>query len=99
MAKYKLVSVKPSSKSEKKLMATFKDKETGRDSKTHFGATGYKDWTAGATPEQRKNYLSRHRGDNLSNPRSAGALSYYILWGTSKSKRANIASYKRRFGL
>ena len=99
MGKFKLLSIKPSTKSGKKLMATFKDKESGRESVTHFGAKGYKDWTAGATPEQKKNYRSRHRGDNLTNPRSAGALSYYILWGASKSKRANIASYKRKFGL
>jgi len=49
--------------------------------------------------EQRKKYRNRHKGDNLTNPRSAGALSYYILWGNSTSKRENIASYKRRFNL
>jgi len=99
MGEYKLVSIKSSTKSGKKLMATFKNKKTGRESVTHFGATGYKDYTAGATDDQRKNYRSRHSGDNLSNPRSAGALSYYVLWGNSKSKSANKASYKKRFGL
>ena len=96
---YKIISITTSNKSGKKMMAKFKDKKTGRESTTHFGASGYKDWTAGATPEQRKNYRNRHKGDNLTNPRSAGALSYYILWGNSSSKRENIASYKRRFNL
>ena len=41
----------------------------------------------------------KNKEDNLSNPRSPGALSYYVLWGDSTSKRQNIASYKRRFNL
>jgi len=96
---YKLISITKSNKSGKKMMAKFKNTKTGRESTTYFGASGYKDWTAGATEEQRKNYRQRHRGDNLNNPRSAGALSYYVLWGDSTSKRQNIASYKRRFNL
>jgi hypothetical protein len=99
MGEFKLISIKPSSKSGKKLMATFKNKKTGRDSTTHFGASGYDDYTIKKDKEQRSRYRKRHSGDNLSNPRSAGALSYYILWGNSTSKRENIASYKRRFGL
>jgi len=99
MGDYKLVSITKSSKSNKKLMAKFKDKKSGRESQTHFGATGYKDWTIGATEQQRKNYRSRHRGDNLTNPRSPGSLSWHILWGQSKSKRENIASFKRKFRL
>lgn len=99
MGKFKLISIKPSTKSGKKLMATFKDKESGRESVTHFGAKGYDDYTIKKDKAQRTRYRDRHRKDNLSNPRSAGALSWYILWGNSTSRRDNIASYKRRFGL
>ena len=99
MGEYKLISITTSNKSGKKMMAKFKNKKTGRESTTHFGASGYSDWTAGATPQQRTNYRKRHSGDNLSNPRSPGALSYNVLWGNSTSKRANISSYKSKFNL
>ena len=99
MGEYKLVSIRPSNKASKKMMATFKNKKTGRESTTHFGAKSYDDYTIKKDKEQRTRYRNRHRGDNLTNPRSPGALSWYVLWGNSTSKRANIASYKRKFGL
>jgi hypothetical protein len=99
MGEYKLVSIRPSSKSSKKMMATFKNKKTGRESTTHFGAKGMDDYTIKKDKEQRTRYRNRHRGDNLTNPRSPGALSWNVLWGSSTSKRANIASYKSKFGL
>ena len=99
MPEYKLVSITKSSKPNKKLMAKFKDKKTGRESTTHFGAAGMDDYTIKKDKAQRERYRNRHRGDNLTNPRSAGALSWYILWGNSTSRRDNIASFKRRFNL
>jgi len=99
MGDFKLVSITKSSKPNKKLMAKFKDKKTGRESTTHFGAAGMDDYTIKKDKAQRERYRNRHRGDNLTNPRSAGALSWYILWGNSTSRRENIASYKRRFNL
>lgn len=97
MGEYKLVSITKSSKSNKKMMAKFKNKNTGRESTTHFGAAGMDDYTKTKDKAQRDRYRNRHKGDNLNNPRSAGALSWYVLWGSSTSKRDNIASYKRRF--
>ena len=99
MGEYKLVSITKSSKSNKKMMAKFKNKNTGRESTTHFGAAGMDDYTKTKDKAQRDRYRNRHKGDNLSNPRSPGALSWYVLWGSSTSKRENIASYKRRFNL
>ncbi len=99
MGEYSLVSIKSSTKSGKKLMATFKNKKTGRESVTHFGASGMDDYTIKKDKEQRARYRARHKGDNLSNPRSAGALSWNILWGNSTSRTANKASYKSKFGL
>ena len=99
MGEFKLVSIKSSTKAGKKLMATFRNKKTGRESTTHFGASGYDDYTIKKDKEQRTRYRARHKSDNLSNPRSAGALSWYVLWGNSTSRTANKASYKKRFNL
>lgn len=99
MGDFNLVSITKSSKENKKLMAKFKNKKNGRESITHFGAAGMDDYTKTKDKAQRERYRNRHKGDNLTNPRSAGALSWYVLWGNSTSKRDNIASYKRRFGL
>jgi len=100
MVSYDLISITKSNKAGKKMMAKFKNKKTGREITTHFGAAGYKDWTIGATEQQRKNYRERHKKDlTTKDPTKAGYLSYYILWGDSKSKRENIASFKRKFRL
>ena len=89
----------------KKMKAIFYEK--GKDGKmkkkksVSFGATGYLDWTSGATKEQRDRYIKRHTNsrENHNNPMTAGSLSRFVLWGSSKSKQANISSFKRRFGL
>jgi len=99
MGEFKLVSIKPSTKSGKKLMATFENKNNKRMSVTHFGATGYSDYTVSKDKEQRTRYRSRHKGDNLTNPRSPGALSWYILWGNSTSRSQNTSAFRRRFAV
>ena len=99
MGEFKLVSIKPSTKSGKKLMATFENKNNKRRSVTHFGATGYSDYTLSKDKEQRTRYRSRHKGDNLTNPRSPGALSWYILWGNSTSRSQNTSAFRRRFAV
>lgn len=89
----------------KKMQAVFFEK--GKDGKMKkkktvaFGASGYVDYTAGATKEQRERYIKRHSNsrENHNNPMSAGSLSRFILWGSSKSKQANIRAFKRRFNL
>ena len=41
---------------------------------------------------------TRHKKDLRTNdPKRAGYLSYFILWGESKSLRENVKSYKKRF--
>ena len=97
--KFRLLSITKSSKPTKKLMAKFRDLKTGRESTTHFGAAGMDDYTIKKDKDQRARYRARHKNDNLTNPRSPGALSWYILWGKYTSRRANIADYKSRFNL
>ena len=79
------------------MMATFMNKKTKRLKKTYFGASGMDDYTIKKDKEQRARYRARHKKDLKGDPTRAGYLSYYILWGDSTSKRANIASFKRRF--
>tara|TARA_A100001201_G_scaffold74115_1_gene67341 strand:+ start:1346 stop:1636 length:291 start_codon:yes stop_codon:yes gene_type:complete len=92
----KSIVIKKSTKPDKKLMAVFDI--DGKKRITHFGATGYKDYTSGATEEQRKAYRSRHAKDlDTNDPTRAGYLSYYILW-SEKSLKDAISKYKKRFG-
>jgi len=78
----KLVSIKPSTNSDKKLMATFSNGRT-----IHFGAKGLKDFTIYSkgdkdVAKQKKDaYIARHKvNENWNDPTTAGALSRWILW-------------------
>jgi hypothetical protein len=65
---------------------------------TKFGAKGYDDYTITHDKDQRLRYLMRHRhNENWKNPKSAGSLSRWILWGDSTSVEQNFAAFKRRF--
>lgn len=95
----KLLSVKKSTKPDKKLMAVFQT-DSGRSKTVHFGAAGMDDYTLSKDKEQRKRYRERHKKDlDTNDPSRAGYLSYYILWGDSTSRRENIKDYKKRFNL
>ena len=95
----KLIHIVPSTKPDKKMMAVF-ETDTGRTKTTHFGAAGMDDYTITHDTEQRERYRERHQKDlQTGNPTRAGFLSYYILWGDSRSKRKNIAAYKNKFNL
>lgn len=94
---YTLVSIKPSNRSGKKMMATFKHTTTGRTKTTHFGSKNYSDYTKHRDPQRKQRYINRHRKrENWNNPMTAGALSLYILWNKPTLK-ASIADYKKRF--
>ena len=67
--------------------------------KVHFGAEGMADYTLGATDEQRKSYRARHVSGKTAKVDTADALSYYILWGYSRSRIQNIKDYKKKFSV
>lgn len=68
--------------------------------KTRFGASGMDDYTLTGNKDARLRYQIRHKKDlRTRDPKRAGYLSYYLLWGDSTSLAENLASYKRRFGL
>ena len=79
----------------KKLRAVFDD-----GTHTDFGASGMDDFTKTGDKERRVLYLIRHKkNENWNNPKSAGALSRWILWGDHTSIAENLAAFKRKFGL
>ena len=94
----KLISIRSSKNPDKKWTAIFK-LDSGKEKKVRFGQKGATDYTVGASLTQRKSYRARHSVDNLHDPMSAGALSYYILWGDSRNMNSNIQTYKRKFNI
>lgn len=80
-------------------MATFFNVATGRSKVTHFGATGYEDFTIHKDVARRQRYLDRHKNkEEWSDPTTAGALSRWILWN-KPTLAASIADFKKRFKL
>jgi len=92
--KLRLVKISKSPVKGKKYQALFSD-----GTRTSFGAAGMSDYTKHKDDARKGRYLKRHsRNENWRNPKSAGALSRYVLWN-KKSLSASIADYKRRFKL
>jgi len=78
-----------------KWVAEFKDGH-----KTAFGSVGMDDYTLTHDAAQRDRYRTRHKKDlETHDPKRAGFLSYYILWGDSTSVHANMRTFERRFNL
>ena len=100
----KLISIKPSTNKVKKLMATF-ERDNGRQVTTHFGASGYMDYTKyhkqdpKLAKEKKASYLARHReNEDWNDVTSAGALSRWMLWNKTTIE-ASKADFKKRFNL
>jgi hypothetical protein len=76
-----------------KWVAKFKD-----GTETPFGAAGMDDYTLTHDKEQRDRYRQRHKKDlQTQDPKRAGFLSYYLLWGNSTSIQANKRAYEAKF--
>lgn len=99
MNKLKLLSIKKSTRPEKKLMAVFDN--DGRTKTVHFGASGMYDYTKKHHDKERKErYLARHKGmgEHWEQPDTAGALSKWVLWN-KPTIEASIKDYKKHFKL
>jgi hypothetical protein len=95
--KIRLISIKKSNRSGKKLMATFET--NGRKKIIHFGAAGMSDLTKHHDRARRQRYITRHRKDlKTGNPARAGYLSMFVLWN-KPSLQASIADYRRRLNV
>lgn len=87
------VEVVKSPNPEKKWRAKFDD-----GTHTDFGARGMTDYTLSKDKLRRARYRARHAKDlTTRDPKRAGFLSYYILWGDSTSLQENVRAYRRRF--
>ena len=100
----KLISIKPSTNKDKKLMATF-EQDNGRQVTTHFGASGYFDYTKyykqnkEIAKQKKESYLARHRvNEDWNDVTSPGALSRWILWN-KPTIEASKTDFKKRFNL
>jgi hypothetical protein len=80
----------------KRFMATFKDGQT-----VHFGQLGGSTYIDHGDKAKRSAYLARHGAgrEDWNNPRSAGSLSRWILWGDYTNINGNLADFRRRFSL
>ena len=83
---------------DKKMKAVFY-KDNKKVKTTHFGASGYSDFTKHKNEERKKLYDSRHKkNENWNDYKSAGSLSKYILWN-KPTMSASIKDYKNKFNL
>ena len=99
MNKYMYVKIEKSTSKTKKFKATFYDKDKKKIRSIQFGAKGYSDYTIHKDDERKKRYINRHKkNENWNDPKSAGALSRYILWNKT-TLSASISDFKRRFSL
>ncbi len=65
---------------------------------TKFGQAGAEDYTMHRDKARRERYRSRHKKDlDTGDPRRAGYLSWYLLWGDSTSLRENVKEFNRLF--
>jgi lipopolysaccharide export LptBFGC system permease protein LptF len=84
----------------KKLKAIFYDDQGKKIKTTQFGDNRYEDYTQHKDKTRRDKYRTRHKKDlEKGDYKSAGYLSYYILWGDSSSRNTNINKYKKMFKL
>jgi hypothetical protein len=88
-----LVRLEKANDGKYKWIAHFSD-----GSKTRFGAVGYEDYTQHKDSERRRLYRLRHAKDLKTNdPKRAGFLARFVLWGDSTDINENIRLYNQRF--
>lgn len=94
---YKLLSIKKSTRKDKKLMAVFENLDNKQTKTIHFGANGMSDYIKHKDGERKKLYLLRHKtNEDWNNPMTAGALSRWILWN-KLTLNDSIDDYRKRF--
>jgi hypothetical protein len=93
------VNIKPSTSQGKKMMAIFYDEAKKKVKTTHFGASGYEDYTTHGDLQRKMNYIARHKArEDWNDYMTAGSLSYWILWN-KPTLTASIEDYLNKFKL
>jgi len=81
----------------KKYKMIFYDTARKKIKTIQFGAEGYTDFTRGADLQDKLNYIQRHKSsENWSDPMTAGALSYHLLW-SKPTLSASYSAFRKRF--
>ena len=81
------------------MMAVFYDEAKKKIKTTHFGASGYEDYTTHGEIQRKMNYIARHKErEDWTDYMSSGSLSRFILWNKPTIK-ASIEDYMNRFRL
>jgi hypothetical protein len=98
-----LISIKRSTKPDKKYMATFE--RHGRQFVMHFGQRDANDYIRYSSRfsrafalHKRNGYIFRHHKDLRGDPSRAGYLSMYVLWN-KPSLLASIDDYRKRLAV
>jgi len=94
------VEIKASDIKGKKYTAIFYNNDKKKLKMTHFGASGYSDYTQHKDAERKQRYINRHNNNNedWTDPQKAGTLSRFILWN-KKSLQDSIKDYANKFNL
>ena len=93
------VKIKPSDREGKKYTAIFYNNDKKKLKMTHFGASGYSDYTQHKDPKRKQRYIERHKvNENWNDYMTAGSLSRFILWN-KQSLQDSIKDYAKRFNL
>ena len=100
MSEYKFIGLEKSTNKDKKFMAIFQNRKTGRNKTIHFGASGMEDYTMHKDPIRMELYLKRHsKREDWTNPLSAGFWSRWLLWSKPNYKDAyNLVLSKLKKG-
>jgi hypothetical protein len=93
------VSIGKSTRAGKKMMAIFYDEAKKKVKTTHFGASGYEDYTTHGDMARKMNYITRHKErEDWNDYMSSGSLARFILWN-KPTLSASIEDYMSRFRL
>ena len=93
------VSIGKSTRANKKMVAIFYDEAKKKIKTTHFGASGYEDYTTHGEMQRKMNYIARHKDrEDWNDYMSSGSLSRWILWN-KPTLSESIKDYMSRFRL
>ena len=93
------VSIGKSTRQGKKMVAIFYDEAKKKIKTTHFGASGYEDYTTHGEMQRKMNYIARHKDrEDWNDYMSSGSLSRWILWN-KPTLSESINDYMNRFRL
>ena len=77
----------------KRYVAIFSDGQ-----RVHFGSSNGRTYIDHHDVTKRANYIARHRvRESFNNPRSAGSLARWLLWGPFKTLDGNRKFFMKRF--